>query len=171
MFTKTMRKEVFLLDHRTDGRKKSFCCWYAILGNVLEASLRAGFDRETALESGIRCLESETCKKYIASLRKAMSQDGDVLCGLKRLAYGQCTDAVYLAYSDELPSPEKIASLDLFNVSEIKRAKGGVVEIKMFDRIKALEKLYELENTCSDRDSTAFLVKALTSGEVNRLDD
>lgn len=31
--------------------------------------------------------------------------------------------------------------MDLFNISEIKRVKGGGMEIKFFDRIKALEKL------------------------------
>ena len=36
---------------------------------------------------------------------------------------------------------EKLPKLDLFNVSEIKRPRGGGMEIKFFDRLKALEKL------------------------------
>jgi hypothetical protein len=34
--------------------------------------------------------------------------------------------------------------LELFNVSEIKRPKGGGIEIKFFDRMKALERLGEM---------------------------
>ena len=50
----------------------------------------------------------------------------------------------------------------LFNVSEIKRVKGGGVEVKLFDRLKALEKLFELENSFSDRDKANDLIKALS---------
>ena len=39
---------------------------------------------------------------------------------------------------------EKIEKLDLFNVSQIKRQKGGGIEIKFFDRLKALERLSAL---------------------------
>ena len=37
-----------------------------------------------------------------------------------------------------------LENMDLFNISEIKKVKGGGVEIKFFDRIKALEKLENL---------------------------
>ena len=35
--------------------------------------------------------------------------------------------------------------MDLFNVSEIKRLKDGAVEIKFFDRIRALEKIQSMD--------------------------
>ena len=82
--------------------------------------------------------------------------------GLKRLAFGNCSDAVYLVFADELPPSDVIQSLDLFNVSEIKRVKGGGVEVKLFDRLKALEKLFELENSFCDRDKANDLIKALS---------
>lgn len=41
-------------------------------------------------------------------------------------------------------SKESIEKMDLFNVSEIKRQKGGAIEVKFFDRLKALEKLSEI---------------------------
>lgn len=64
--------------------------------------------------------------------------------GLERLAFGSANDAVKLAFCD---SEEKIDidALDLFNVSEIKRQKGGTVEVKLFDRHRALELLSEIE--------------------------
>ena len=37
--------------------------------------------------------------------------------------------------------------MDLFNISEIKRKKGGDIEIKFFDRIKALERLGDLDSS------------------------
>lgn len=155
-------------------KRKSFCCNYVLLGNVAEAAVRAGFDRENALLEGVACLESAECKRLISQLRDILSDSGNVVAGLKRLAFGSCTDAVYLVFADELPPPSIISDLDLFNVSEIKRVKGGGVEVKLFDRQKALEKLFEFENTCSDRGNAASLIEALTKNpteEASCLDD
>lgn len=143
-------------------KRKSFCCNYVLLGNVAEAAVRAGFDRENALLDGVACLESAECKRLISRLRDVLSDSGNVAAGLKRLAFGSCNDAVYLVFADELPPSDVISRLDLFNVSEIKRVKGGGVEVKLFDRQKALEKLFEFENTCSDRGNAASLIEALT---------
>ena len=48
----------------------------------------------------------------------------------------------------ELPPPGEgeLKKMDLFCVSEIKRPKDGSMEIKFFDRMKALEKLSEGES-------------------------
>lgn len=145
------------------SKRNAFCCYYVMLGNVAEAAIKAGFDRDNALAEGIRCLKSAYCQKTITNLRELLSDSRSVAAGLKRLAFGSCSDAVYLVFADELPPPEVIERLDLFNVSEIKRVKGGGVEVKLFDRMKALEKLFELENAFSDRDKAASLIQALTS--------
>lgn len=60
--------------------------------------------------------------------------------GYQRLAFGSICDAVSLLYKSN-PSPDELADMDLFLVSEIKRPKDGSMEIKFFDRLKALEKL------------------------------
>lgn len=133
-----------------------------MLGDVAESAIRAGFNRNNALKEGIKLLESENCRKIISRLKNTLSDYGNVSAGLKRLAFGNCSDAVYLVFADELPPPDVIQSLDLFNVSEIKRVKGGGVEVKLFDRLKALEKLFELENSFSDRDKANDLIKALS---------
>ena len=49
-------------------------------------------------------------------------------------------DAISLLYKSD-PSKEDLEGMDLFLVSEIKRPKDGSMEIKFFDRLKALEKL------------------------------
>lgn len=114
------------------------------------------------MSAGISCLENQKYKALISRFREVLSDGGSVISGLKRLAFGSCSDAVYLVFADELPPPDVIDKLDLFNVSEIKRVKGGGVEVKLFDRLKALEKLFEFENTCSDRGDAQSLIAALT---------
>lgn len=146
---------------KIDPIKEDFCFRYALLGSVEEAAMRSGFDSETALRDSIACLKSPACQKKISEIRKLLSDSGSVLSGLRRLAFGSCKDAVILAFSEELPPPEVIERLDLFNVSEIKRVKGGGVEIKLFDRLKALEKLHELECSADDHGNALGLMDAL----------
>lgn len=145
-----------------NSKSFAFCCYYVMLGDIAESAVRAGFNRNDALTEGIKLLESENCRKTISRLKNTLSDYGNVSAGLKRLAFGNCSDAVYLVFADELPPSDVIQSLDLFNVSEIKRVKGGGVEVKLFDRLKALEKLFELENSFSDRDKANDLIKALS---------
>lgn len=155
----------------TGSQRKAFCCFYAMLGSVAEAARRAGFPRESAVTDGIECLRSARCRREIEKLRELLTDRKGVISGLRRLAFGSCSDAVYLVFADELPPSDVIEGLDLYNVSEIKRVKGGGVEVKLFDRLRALEKLAELENTYSDSDKAAGLISALTAGEVNGSDD
>jgi len=158
------RKEVIILPANcTKSRKELFCCWYAALGCAEEAALRAGFPRETALAKGLSLLSESECRRRISDYRKALSEGGSVMSGLRRLAFGSCADAVSLVFADELPSPGAVKGLDLFCVSEIKRDKNGGVEIKLFDRLKALEKLYELERMDSEGDTARSLIEALAA--------
>ena len=65
--------------------------------------------------------------------------------GYRRLAFGGTADAVSLLYRDN-PTAEELSELDLFRVAEIKKPKDGSIEIKFFDRLKALEKLEQQQN-------------------------
>ena len=150
-------------DKEKISKRNAFCCYYAVLGNAAEAALKAGFSSKSALSEGLKALNSVCCRRKISRYRDALSDSGNVMAGLKRLAFGSCTDAVRLVFAEELPPPDVISELDLFNVSEIKRDKNGGVEVKLFDRLKALEKLYELETAFSDRSKADDLMSALTS--------
>lgn len=75
--------------------------------------------------------------------RKKVTQK-KVIDGLSRLAFGDIQDSVKLLFESEENILASLPTLDLFNISEIKRQKGGGMEIKFFDRIKALEKLREI---------------------------
>ena len=76
--------------------------------------------------------------------------------GLTQLAFGDISDAVSLLYMSDEEALEKLGELNLFNVSEIKRPKGGGMEIKFFDRIKACEKLREQLPEKKDKDLSFF---------------
>ena len=143
------------MNRNLKNKLNSFCCNYVLLGSIEEAAVRAGIPRENALAEGIELLKADECQQLIAQLRELLADSGSVTAGLKRLAFGSCTDAVYLVFADELPPAEVIGKLDLFNVSEIKRVKGGGVEVKLF----------ELESAFTDRCKAESLIKALTADE------
>ncbi|HOA33054.1 MAG TPA: hypothetical protein PKO20_00430, partial [Clostridiales bacterium] len=100
--------------------------------------------------------------------RKAKT--ADISAGLRRAAFGSIADAIRLMFDENL-NPEELDGLDLFCVSEIKRPKGGGMEIKFIDRLKALEKLQSLAETEREADKNPFVeaieksAKAVFSGE------
>jgi len=61
----------------------------------------------------------------------------DVTRRLAELAFGRANDCVRLALED---APD-LGSLDLSLLSEVKRNEKGTVEIKLIDRLRALEQL------------------------------
>lgn len=69
---------------------------------------------------------------------------GEIINGWRKMAFGSAADAFKLVLSDEPVSEQDIYCLDLTNISEIKKPKGGGLEIKFFDRLKAIEKLAEI---------------------------
>ncbi len=76
----------------------------------------------------------ETLKKRIRSGRIRRE---DVTRRLAELAFGKANDCVRLALEDT-PVLDK---LDLSLLSEVKRNEKGTVEIKLIDRLRALEQL------------------------------
>lgn len=86
----------------------------------------------------------------------------DVARRLAELAFGKSNDCVRLAMGD---SPE-LDKLDLSLLSELKRSDKGTVEIKLVDRLRALEQLCQLAQE-EGKDLESFL-KAL-QGEQEAL--
>ena len=68
----------------------------------------------------------------------------EVMEGYRKLAFGTGGDALKLVFFDESPCWEELAKLDIFNISEINRPKGGGMVIKFYDRFEALRRLAEL---------------------------
>jgi hypothetical protein len=93
--------------------------------------------------------------------KRKQSQKERILCGYEKLAFGSVADAVRLLFSDE-PDLNALESMDLFNIAEIKRPKGGGMEIKFFDRIKALQCMEEMDS--STENGQAGFYRALQNG-------
>ncbi len=91
----------------------------------------------------------ESLKKRIRSGRIRRE---DVTRRLAELAFGKANDCVRLALEDT-PSLDK---LDLSLLSEIKHNEKGTVEIKLIDRLKALEQLAQAAGQ-EGADPEAFL--------------
>ena len=83
----------------------------------------------------------------------------DVTRRLAELAFGKANDCVRLALEDD-PS---LGKLDLSLLSEVKRNDKGTVEIKLIDRLRALEQLAQVAQE-NDSDLETFL-QALQGGE------
>lgn len=123
-------------------KEQLFCKLYSKTRNAKEAAARAGYTifLERTAE---KLLERPEIKAAIKRADKEkQASTAEICAGLRRLAFGSGNDAVKLLYSLDEMDDEQINSLDLFNVSDIKKPKGGGVEIKFFDRQKALEKLF-----------------------------
>ena len=125
---------------RFTKQERHFCYLLANGYSVGEAA------RMAEIESAEQLMQRQSLTECCRSARPQIPDR--VRGGLERLAFGDITDAVRLIYLEQ-PQDGQIERLDLFNVSEIKRGKNGV-EIKFFDRIKALEQLAELSDDGGD---------------------
>ena len=84
----------------------------------------------------------------------------DVTRRLAELAFGKANDCVRLALEDD-PSLDK---LDLSLLSEVKRNDKGTVEIKLIDRLRALEQLAQVAEE-EKTDLESFLEALGAGGE------
>ncbi len=142
-------------------KERLFCFYFAEDGDARGCAARAGFS-VAPKRSAARLLGREEIRAEIAKLEKEKKSVNAVEKGLMRLAFGSVADAMKLMLCEEAMSTEEIEKLDLFNVSEIKRPKGGGLEIKFFDRIKALERLEKLGG--GEENSQSSFIQALSEG-------
>ena len=83
-------------------------------------------------------MEDKNAEKALRQrIRSGEIRRQDVTRRLAELAFGKANDCVRLALEDD-PS---LGKLDLSLLSEVKRNDKGTVEIKLIDRLKALEQL------------------------------
>ncbi|MDR1805203.1 MAG: terminase small subunit [Clostridium sp.] len=137
--------------------EKHFCRAFAETRDTRAAAVLAGIED---WESAGSLFDKAQIRSEIARCEKLRAvRRAELQAGIRRLAFGSITDAVRLLLSDEPPTLQELERMDLFNVSDIKRPKGGGLEIKFFDRIKALELL--AQHTSGDDDAMGELIKAL----------
>ena len=85
-------------------------------------------------------------------IRNGKVSRSDVTRRLAELAFGKANDCVRLALEDE----PQLGRLDLSLLSEVKRNDKGTVEIKLIDRLRALEQLAQVAGE-DTQDLEAFL--------------
>jgi len=86
-------------------------------------------------------------------IRNGRISRSDVTRRLAELAFGKANDCVRLALEDD----PNLGRLDLSLLSEVKRNDKGTVEIKLIDRLRALEQLAQVAGE-DTQDLEAFLL-------------
>ena len=86
----------------------------------------------------------------------------DVTRRLAELAFGKANDCVRLALEDD----PKLGRLDLSLLSEVNRNDKGTVEIKLIDRLRALEQLAQVAGE-NNEDLESFLQALQGVGEIS----
>ena len=92
-------------------------------------------------------------------IRRGELRRQDVARRLAELAFGKANDCVRLVLEEEVP----LKKLDLSLLSEVKRNDKGTVEVKLIDRLKALEQLAVLAQ--EDGSDLESFLQALQGGE------
>ena len=100
-------------------------------------------------------MKEKSLKKRI---KEGQIQRDDVVRRLAELAFGRANDCIKLVMSSDPPMDK----LDLSLLSEVKRSEKGAVEVRLIDRLRALEQLALLAQE-NGQDLEQFL-KALQPG-------
>lgn len=104
---------------------------------------------ETGRKDGFSALERQATQDQLERMRSNAANQirkEDVIRRLAQLAFGRVNDAVKLALHPAEAEPEK---LELSAVSEFKVTDKGV-EVKLIDRVRALETLHGLLESSGD---------------------
>lgn len=129
--------------------------------NVFDACKRAGVE----LSAAFKKLRNKRFKNEMTELDGMLSPlKNEALEGYRKIAFGNANEAVKLIFNDEMKKSE-LENIELFNISEIKRPKGGGLEIKFFDKLKALEKISQLTSESDEKSGAELLLEKLTEAE------
>ena len=134
-------------------KEQLFCHSFALCANAREAASKSGY--ASPEKAGMKLLARKEVRDEISRLHSYKTGNEEIICGLKRLAFGSVADCLKLILSDSQEDFDA-EKMDFFNISEIKRPKGGGLEIKFFDRLKALEKLSQLCENSDEENSMPF---------------
>lgn len=120
---------------KSKGQVESFCRKYLQCMDPDQAAATAG------CADGYAMLETKMVRRRLERMREAVAGQvhrEDVVRRLAQLAFGRVNDAARLALHSEEADLE---TLDLSAVAELKVTDKGGVEVKLIDRIRALEAL------------------------------
>ena len=151
---------------KSNGRAEAFCRKYLQCMDPEQAAVLAG------CADGYAMLEAKMVRRRLERMRKAAAgqvRREDAVRRLAQLAFGRVNDAARLA----LHSAEAdLETLDLSAVAELKVTDKGGVEIKLIDRIRALEALCGLlSEEKAEGAGELYRVLAEATGEEGAWDD
>lgn len=136
-------------------KEKLFCIYYCQYRSGVSAAALAGYP--FARSASAKLLARKDIIGEIERLDENFAvKPQEISGGYRLLALGDCTDAFRLLFCDEAPVESELEKMNLLNISEIKRPKNGGIEIKFFDRLKALEKLSDLSSASKDNSAIPF---------------
>lgn len=143
-------------------REGLFCIYYAECFDAALAAKKAGY-KSNCEQKGLVLLTKENIAKKITQVLKTRENvlSQIALLGYEKLSFGSIADAVSLMYMDK-PEKEELRNLNLLNISEIKKLKDGAMEIKFFDRLKALSSIKTATNNAQN--GVTNLVDAICMG-------
>lgn len=146
-------------------KEDKFCCYYSSNGNVRLSATMAGYVNSPE-QVGLQLLMRSDIANKVNEYRNTRLNNLKfmALIGYERLAFGNISDCIQLLYMDK-PDLKALENMDLFMISEIKKPKDGSMEIKFFDRVKALEKLCEVQQN-SQENSVPFYKALENSAEI-----
>ena len=137
-------------------KEKLFCSYFSESRNARSSAARAGYGL-LSQRNGLKLLRRKDIRAEIERIdRSKLVSAEEIAAGYRQLAFGSVADALKLIYLEEVPTAIMLEKLDLFNVSEIKRPKGGGIEIKFFDRMKALEHLEAMNGGSEESSALPF---------------
>lgn len=138
------------------SREENFCRAFVCSREPRASAAKAGFALNPE-RAAIKLLNSRKIRERIAQLeQERQARVAEVTDGYRRIAFGSVADAVRLILLDEPPEEAELEKMDLTMVSDIKRPKGGGLEVKFFDRLKALDRLCELSNAVGENEGSDF---------------
>lgn len=145
------------MENKLKPKEKLFCLFYCQCRSPRIAAANSGYGIFTK-RTAAKLMSRTDIQSEIERIDSVMPvSQSEIVSGYRTLAFGSAADAFSLIMcGDEEMTWQKIEGLDLMNISEIKRPKGGGIEIKFFDRIKALEKLQELSYANNSDDAPLF---------------
>lgn len=141
-------------------KEMAFCRLTAVTGNPHTAAVRAGYRRPD--EAWPELIARRDIADEIGRVTREVSKvfRDTLMCAALRLTAADNNDAVKLVYREQV-SDDELREMDLSGIAEIKRTKDKSVEIKFFDRLKALDRLSELSGADADSAPEGGLLEAM----------
>ena len=168
MRDKNKKRKGLITISTLSSKERLFCTYYCLSRNGREAAAKSGYVFPE--RSAARLLKKkEVTEEIERSDKEKRARKTDIVSGYYRLAFGCYTDPISLIFKEEVTG-EELQKMDLYNIAEIKIKRGGEIEIKFFDRLKALEHLEEIASD-SEKGTAFSIYSAIEKGAAALRDE